>query len=176
MSDETNELYEDMEYFSWDQLVAEDRHDNYEWNHQLHPNQKKFPGMTRWDVLCERINPTLQSLDKLTLARYEVYIFQGDKYIDHVEKVQTYNRVIAEQTVEDTVNYIEQRKKIAKFGKYVREHAIEEVSLMKNAVRENQTTQDEPEELEVVAVVPQHAEHGFDGQNGQYGHDPIGDI
>lgn len=48
VSDETNELYEDKEYFSWDQLVAEDRRDSYEWNHQLHPNQKKLPGMTRW--------------------------------------------------------------------------------------------------------------------------------
>ena len=63
----------------------------------------------------------------------EVYIFQGDKYIDHVEKVQTYNRVMAEQTEEDTVNYIEQRKKIAKFGKYVREHAIEQVGVMRRA-------------------------------------------
>lgn len=70
VSDETNELYEDKEYFSWEQLVEEDRRDSYEWNHQLHPNQKKFPGMTRWDVLCECVNPTLQPLDKLTLARY----------------------------------------------------------------------------------------------------------
>lgn len=184
VSDETNELYEDKEYFSWEQLVAEDQRDSYEWNHQLHPNQKKFPGMTRWDVLCERINPTLQPLDKLTLARYigervgtsirrnstvrvahedwwlsdtsvlerlkpndykvtayympdeegkptEVYIYQGDKYIDHVEKVQTYNRVMAEQTDEDTVNYIEQRKKIAKFSKYVKDHAIDEVGILK---------------------------------------------
>lgn len=228
VSDETNELYEDKEYFSWDQLVAEDRRDSYEWNHQLHPNQKKFPGMTRWDVLCERINPTLQPLDKLTLARYigervetsirrnstvrvahedwwlsdtsvleklrpndyqvtayympdeegkptEVYIFQGDKYIDHVEKVQTYNRVMAEQTEEDTVNYIEQRKKIAKFSKYVKDHAIDEVGVMKKAVAEPRPT--EKEVLELVAVVPQHTEpcgeaHGTEVWKA----DPIGDI
>jgi hypothetical protein len=52
----------------------------------------------------------------------EVYIFQGDKYIDTVEKVETYNRVLSEQTEDDMVKYIEQRKKIAKFEKYVREH------------------------------------------------------
>lgn len=184
VSDETNEFYEDKEYFSWEQLVEEDRRDSYEWNHQLHPNQKKFPGMTRWDVLCECVNPTLQPLDKLTLARYigervdtsirrnstvkvcyedwwlsdtsvleklrpndykvtaywlpdeegkptGVYIFQGDKYIDQVEKVQTYNRVMAEQTEEDAVNYIEQRKKIAKFRKYVKDHAIDKVGILK---------------------------------------------
>lgn len=183
ISDETNELYEDKEYFSFEELIADDRADNYEWNHQLHPNKKKFPGMTRWDVLCERLNPMLQPLDKLTLARYigervetsirrnstvrvahedwwlsdtsvleklrpndykvtaywlpdeegrasEVFIFQGDKYIDAVEKVQTYNRVMAEQTEEDMANYIEQRKKIAKFGKYMRENAIEEVGII----------------------------------------------
>ena len=144
--------------------------------------------MTRWDVLCERVNPMLQPLDKLTLARYigehietsvrrnstvrvayedwwlsdtsvleklrpndynvtaywlpdeegkaqEVFIFQGDKYIDQVEKVQTYNRVMAEQTEEDAVNYIEQRKKIAKFGKYVKDHAIDELGVIKPSTR-----------------------------------------
>ena len=190
--------------------MAEDRRDSYEWNHQLHPNQKKFPGMTRWDVLCERINPTLQPLDKLTLARYigervetsirrnstvrvahedwwlsdtsvleklrpndyqvtayylpdeegkptDVYIFQGDKYIDRVEKVETYNRVMAEQTDEDVAAYIEQQKKISKFGKYVREHAIEQVSVMKKTPPDGKTSEHtvEPEELEVV---PQQTE------------------
>ncbi|MBQ8454232.1 MAG: hypothetical protein IJ537_02665, partial [Bacteroidaceae bacterium] len=75
-----------------------------------------------------------------------------------------------EQTEEDTVNYIEQRKKIAKFSKYVKDHAIDEVGVMKKApldgktaehtepVRENRTAQEEFEELELVAVVPQHTE------------------
>ena len=220
VSDETNELYEDKEYFSWDQLVAEDRRDSYEWNHQLHPNQKKFPGMTRWDVLCERINPTLQPLDKLTLARYigervetsirrnstvrvahedwwlsdtsvlerlqpndykvtayylspspslpegegalpeEIYLFQGDKYIDTCERVMTYNRVMAEQTDEDVAKYIEQQKKIAKFGKYVREHAIEQVGVMKKTPLDGKTSEhvEEPEELEVAQMIPQQTE------------------
>lgn len=219
VSDETNELYEDKEYFSWDQLVAEDRRDSYEWNHQLHPNQKKFPGMTRWDVLCERINPTLQPLDKLTLARYigervetsirrnstvrvahedwwlsdtsvleklrpndyqvtayympdeegkptEVYIFQGDKYIDQVEKVQTYNRVMAEQTEEDTVNYIEQRKKIAKFSKYVKDNAINELGILKPSAT--------PQQAEAVALEPHVKEE--QPVRSQWKPDPIADI
>lgn len=206
VSDETNELYEDKEYFSWEQLVEEDRRDSYEWNHQLHPNQKKFPGMTRWDVLCECINPTLKPLDKLTLARYigervdtsirrnstvrvayadwwlsdtsvleklrpndynvtayympdeegkptEVYIFQGDKYIDHVEPVETYNRVMAEQTEEDVVKYIEQRKKVAKFEKYVRDHAIDEVDILKPSAKPIQEAVElEPQVKEVAPV------------------------
>jgi len=211
VSDETNELYEDKEYFGFDELVADDMADNYEWNHQLHPNQKKFPGMTRWDVLCERINPDLQPLDNITLARYigesvetsikrnstvrvayedwwlsdtsvleklrpndykvtayympdvegkpsEVYIFQGDKYIDTVEKVETYNRVLSEQTEDDMVKYIEQRKKIAKFEKYVREHEIESVGVMRK-VKDPNGTPTEEEELEAVAAMPRHTEH-----------------
>lgn len=184
ISDETNEMWEDKEYFSWEQLVAEDRADCAEWNNTLHPNQKKYPGMTRWQVLVANINPTLKPYDKVMLSRYigekvstsvrrnstvrvlgddwwlsdtsvlerlepnnykvtayflpaedgdteDIYIFQGDRYIDKVEKVVTYNRVMAEQTEEDTVAYIEQQKKIARFGKYVRENAIDRVGIMK---------------------------------------------
>jgi len=180
VSDESNDTYEDREYFSYDRLVADDRRDNAEWNNTLHPNQKKYPGMTRWQVLMANINPTLRKYDKLTLSRFigervetsirrnstvrvgyedwwlsdtsvlerlqpndykvtayylpdedgkptDVYIFQGDRFIDKVEKVETYNRVLAEQTEEDVVNYIEQQKKISRFGRYVRDNAIDRV-------------------------------------------------
>lgn len=210
VSDETNELWEDKKYYEWDELVADDRADVYAWNHQLHPNQKKFPGMTRWDVLCECVNPNLHPLDNMALARYigervetsirrnstvrvahedwwlsdtsvleklrpndyqvtayympdeegkptEVFIYQGDKYIDTVEKVETYNRVMAEQTEEDVVKYIEQQKKISKFSKYVRDHAIEQMGVMKKDVA-MASQQTEPKELEVAAVAPQHTE------------------
>lgn len=202
VSDETNELYEDKEYFSWDQLVADDRADCQEWNNSLHPNQKKYPGMTRWDVLVANINPTLKPLDKLTLSRYigekvetsvrrnstvrvayedwwlsgtevleklqpndykvtaywipdeegkatDVYIFQGDRYIDKVEKVGTYSRVMAEQTDEDVANYIEQQKKIAKFGKYVKDNAIGRVGIAAPSANA-QGTVAEDEDIEVL--------------------------
>ena len=213
VSDGFNHTFEDKKYYEWDELLADDRADVFEWNHQLHPNQKKYPGMTRWDVLCECVNPNLQPLDKMALARYigervetsirrnstvrvayedwwlsdtsvleklrpndykvtayympdeegkptEVYIFQGDKYIDHVEKVETYNRVMAEQTEEDVVKYIEQQKKIAKFGKYVRDHAIEQVGVMKKTPLDGKTSEhvEEPEELEVAQMIPQQTE------------------
>lgn len=184
ISDETNDTWEDKRYYTFEELVADDRADNMEWNNTLHPNQKKYPGMTRWDVLVANINPTLQPLDKLTLSRYigervptsirrnstvrvchedwwlsapeileklepnnykvtayylpdesgaptEVYIFQNDRYIDKVEKVRTYNRVMAEQTEEDVANYIEQRKKVAKFAAYVRDNAAPRVGTIK---------------------------------------------
>lgn len=36
----------------------------------MHPNQKKFPGMTRWDVLCRCQNPDLAPWDKAVLYRF----------------------------------------------------------------------------------------------------------
>lgn len=184
ISDASNDTYEDAAYFSWDELVADDRRDCDEWNHTLHPNQKLFPGMTRWQVLTERVNPYLEPLDKMTLARYigervetsvkrnstvrvdytdwwlsdtsvlerlspndykvtayylpdeegrahEVYLFQGDRYIDKVEKVVTFNRVMAEQTEADAAAFVAQQKKISKFRKYVADERIEEVGVLK---------------------------------------------
>ncbi len=206
VSDASNDTWEDQEYFTFEQLVADDRADNWEWNHSLHPNQKKFPGMTRWDVLCDRINPTLRPLDKLTLARYigehvdtsirrnstvrvayddwwlsdpsvlerlrpndykvtacwlpdedghaqEVYLFQGDKFIDQVERVQTYNRVLAEQTDEDVANYIEQQKKLSRFGKYIRDNEIEGLGVLKPTMAMPRSTEQDAD-LELTAALP----------------------
>lgn len=172
VSDASNDTWEDKEYFSFEELVADDRRDNYEWNHALHPDQKRFKGMTRWDVLMERINPNLRPYDEITLARYigekvetsvrrnstvrvayedwwlssyevlkklapnnykvtayylpdedgkpqNVYIFQGDRYIDQVERVETYNRVMAEQTDDDKRKFYRQQKKVRQFMKFV---------------------------------------------------------
>ena len=180
ISDSGNHTWEDKKYYTFEELVADDRRDCYEWNHSLHPNQKKYPGMTRWDVLMAKINPTLRPYDSLTLARYigekvetsirrnstvrvahadwwisgpevleelepnnrkvtayylpdeegkptDVYLFQGDRYIDKVRPVKTYNRVYAEQTDEDVANYIEQQKYVSHFNKYLRDNAITKV-------------------------------------------------
>ena len=70
ISDEYNDTYEDREYYTWEQLIEEDMNDVYEFNHALHPNQKKYPGMTRWEVLCQNMNPTLQPVDKAILYRF----------------------------------------------------------------------------------------------------------
>ncbi len=177
VSDESNDTYEDKEYYSFEELVADDRRDNYEWNHALHPNQKKYKGMTRWDVLMENINPNLRPFDGVTLARYigervetsirrnstvrvayedwwlskpevleklapnnykvtayylpdeegkpqDVYIFQDDRYIDHVEHVETYNRVMAEQTEEDRHKFYHQQKKVRQTLEYIEAHMV----------------------------------------------------
>ena len=200
ISDETNELYEDKEYFTWEQLVADDRKDNEEWNNMLHPNQKMYPGMTRWQVLEANINPNLLPYDARTLAYHigervetsirrnstvrvahedwwlsctnvlerlepnnykvtacylpddegapqEVFIYQNGKYIDTVEKVNTYSRVMAEQTEEDKAAFTAQQKKIAKFNKYVEDNAIDRLGILKPS----QQTQQEVLELKPSA-------------------------
>ena len=215
ISDADNDTWEDKDYFSYEELVADDRRDCEEWNNTLHPNQKKYPGMTRWQVLEANINPTLKPLDKLTLARYigervdtsirrnstvrvayddwwlsdtsvlerpqpndykvtayylpdengrptDVYLFQGDRYIDKAERVETYNRVMAEQTDEDTAKYIEQRKKIAKFGKYVSDNAIAHVGVMKHET----PIEEAPEPLELAPPEPPQAEEAYEAVGG----------
>ena len=205
ISDETNELYEDKEYFTWEQLVADDRKDNEEWNNTLHPNQKMYPGMTRWQVLEANINPNLLPYDARMLAYHigervetsirrnstvrvahedwwlsntrvleqlepnnykvtacylpddegapqEVFIYQGGKYIDTVEKVNTYSRVMAEQTEEDQAAFVEQQKKIAKFNKYVEDNAIDRLGILKPSQQAQQ------EDLQVLTVSV-HQEH-----------------
>ena len=200
VSDEWNDTYEDREYFTWEELVADDRADSAEWNNTLHPDQKRYPGMTRWQVLVGNVNPTLLPYDARTLARHigeavetsvrrnstvrvahedwwlsnttalerlapnnykvtayylpdeeglptDVYLYQGDRYIDQVERVETFNRVMAEQTDEDVVKFIEQQKKVAGFRKYVTDNAIRRVGVMKTKV---ELTIEDEEDLEVA--------------------------
>ncbi len=184
VSDASNDTYRDKRYYTFEELVADDRADIEEWNNTLHPNQKKYPGMTRWQVLVANINPTLRPLDRVSLSRYigervetsirrnstvrvaycdwwlshpsvlerlepnnlkvtayylpdekgeptEVYLYQGDRYIDRVSRVQTYNRVYAEQTDEDRAIYREQCKKFAEFEAYVHRNAAPRIGTMK---------------------------------------------
>lgn len=198
--DEFNNTYEEKEYYTWDELIADDMRDICEYNHALHPNQKKYKGMTRWDVLVANINPTLQPLDKATIARYvgekvntsirrnsycrvagedwwlskteaielltpndykveayyltdaegkitDLFIYQGDMYIDRLENIGTYNTARAEQTEEDERIFTEQRKKISHFNKYVEENAIGRVGVLEKSSAEAA----EQEQNEVMA-------------------------
>lgn len=67
--DELNNTYK-VPTYSYEQLVADDISAINEYNSQLHPNQKKYPGMTRWDVFCKCQNPDLAPWDKAQLYRY----------------------------------------------------------------------------------------------------------
>ena len=68
--DELNDTYVDKQYYTWEELIAEDQEIIRLFNESLHPNQKKYPGMSRWQVLCERMNPNLQPYDKAYIAQF----------------------------------------------------------------------------------------------------------
>ena len=55
---------------SYEEIVADDRAAIMAYNNGLHRNQKKYPGMTRWQVLCEKMNEDLPQYNKSMLYRY----------------------------------------------------------------------------------------------------------
>ena len=216
VSDSGNHTWEDRKYYTFEELVADDRRDSAEWNNSLHPNQKKYPGMTRWDVLVAKINPTLRPLDKLTLSRYigecvetsirrnstvhvayadwwlsgsevleklepnnrkvtayylpdeegkpvDVFLYQGDRYIDKVRPVVTYNRVMAEQSDADKEAYTEQAKIMSHFGKWLDDHAIGKVGVAK--VQPEETIEDITESLVLPpASKPEEPDEAYEWQ------------
>lgn len=56
--------------YSYEELVADDIRAIETFNAQPHPNQKRYPGMSRWDVLCAHQNPNLAPWDKAVLYRF----------------------------------------------------------------------------------------------------------
>ena len=67
--DEKNNTYK-VKTYSYEELVADDIRAIQTFNSQLHPNQKRYPGMSRWDVLCAHQNPNLAPWDKAVLYRF----------------------------------------------------------------------------------------------------------
>jgi len=139
--------------------------------------------MTRWQVLVQNMNPTLQPLDRALWARYigehvstsirrnsycrvngcdwwlsqtevieklepnnvkveayyltneqgeavDVWIYQNDMMIDKLQNVGTFNTADAEQTDKDRAVFVEQQKKIAHFGAYVKRNGIAPLRVM----------------------------------------------
>lgn len=67
--DEKNNTYK-VKTYSYEELVADDIRAIQTFNAQPHPNQKRYPGMSRWDVLCAHQNPNLAPWDKVVLYRF----------------------------------------------------------------------------------------------------------
>jgi len=53
-----------------ERLIAEDVLDTIEYNNAPHKDQKRYPGMTRMQVLLENLNPNLPQLNKSHIYRY----------------------------------------------------------------------------------------------------------
>ncbi len=56
------------------QIIAEDMESVSRFNNDLHPNQKLYPGKTRWEVLSENMNPDAGRPEK-----YKLFRFMGQK-------------------------------------------------------------------------------------------------
>lgn len=54
----------------YDRIVSDDLTAIAVYNNEKHPNQKKYPGLTRWQVLCDNLNPDLPDLSKAVLYKY----------------------------------------------------------------------------------------------------------
>lgn len=67
--DEKNNTYK-VKTYSYEELVADDIRAIETFNAQPHPNQKRYPGMSRWDVLCAHQNPNLAPWNKAVLYRF----------------------------------------------------------------------------------------------------------
>ena len=67
--DEKNNTYK-VKTYSYEELVADDIRAIQTFNAQPHPNQKRYPGMSRWDELCAHQNPNLAPWDKAVLYRF----------------------------------------------------------------------------------------------------------
>lgn len=67
--DEKNNTYK-VKTYSYEELVADDIRAIETFNAQPHPNQKRYPDMSRWDVLCAHQNPNLAPWDKAVLYRF----------------------------------------------------------------------------------------------------------
>ena len=67
--DEKNNTYK-VKAYSYEELVADDIRAIQTFNAQPHPNPKRYPGMSRWDVLCAHQNPNLAPWDKAVLYRF----------------------------------------------------------------------------------------------------------
>ena len=67
--DEKNNTYK-VKAYSYEELVADDIRAIQTFNAQPHSNQKRYPGMSRWDVLCAHQNPNLAPWDKAVLYRF----------------------------------------------------------------------------------------------------------
>ncbi|MBD5337704.1 MAG: hypothetical protein HDR98_01105 [Bacteroides sp.] len=232
VSDETNQKWLDKTYYTFDELVADDRADNMEWNNSLHPEQGRYPGMSRWEVLIANINPGLRRYDEHLIARYigeevstsirrnsyvrvnhrdwwlscpevleklepnnmkvtayylpntggeaeNVYIHQGGRYIDKLEPIESFNRIIAEQTDEDREKFGRQMKKIKAFEQYLEKNKITRLGVMERdtsdgvALTEAETTPGEETGWPDADEGPETRPEPDIEEAGTFGDDPL---
>jgi hypothetical protein len=66
--DKVNDEFQEKK-FTYERLVADDKQAIDDYNNQLHPKQKTYPGKTRWQVLLENLNPTAPQVSKAVIYK-----------------------------------------------------------------------------------------------------------
>lgn len=61
---------QDKVRYAYNDIVANEIADINTWNNQPHHDQVKYPGMTRWQVLCSNQNPELINADPALLSKF----------------------------------------------------------------------------------------------------------
>jgi hypothetical protein len=91
--------------FTYERLVADDQKACDAYNNSLHPQQKTYPGKTRWEVMMENLNPSApqvsnalvyKSIGEVThtsIRRNQYVTVQNEKYI--LPSVEVLNRLQA---------------------------------------------------------------------------------
>jgi len=69
--------------YTFDEVVANIEAGIHEWNNQLHPNQEKYTGLTRWQVLERYQNPQLVRPYLPAIAKYI-----GNKRVTSIERTE----------------------------------------------------------------------------------------
>lgn len=102
-SDKINNEFKEK-FYAYSTLVADDQKSNFEHNNKLHSKQKKYPGMTRWQVLMYNLNPDLPQVNKALIykcigektetsirnnqycrVQYNMYILPDSKIVDRLQ-------------------------------------------------------------------------------------------
>lgn len=101
--DKVNDEFVEKQY-TYERLVADDIQACRDFNNQLHPKQKKYPGKTRWEVLVENMNPQASQVSKpvvykgigertlTTINRNQYVTVQHQKY--QLPKVEIMDRLL----------------------------------------------------------------------------------
>lgn len=119
--DKVNDEFVEKMY-TYERLVADDVQACKDFNNQLHPKQKKYPGKTRWQVLAENMNPDAKPINKaiiykgigektLTTIRRNQYVtVQHAKYqlsnLDVLQKLKSGNYNVEAYYLPDTEGMI----------------------------------------------------------------------
>mgnify|MGYP000490157409 FL=1 len=100
--------------------------------------------------VIEQLEPNNWKVDAYYLPHEDgsitdVYIWQGNCYIDKLEDVGTFNTADCEQTEADEAVKLKQQKKIAKFNKWVKDNEIGTVGVAAKI-------QEEPEAISLASI------------------------